>query len=149
MREKETEKVVTQRKSVAQHKAELRKMDLSGMNLRLQAKNKPGYVRRFVKDNPDRIAKFITMGWECSKDSPGETAKQIEGSLLGADLGRTREGPGTKGILMEIVEERYQAFQEIKQERNAAVIETMQAGRHEERPDDNRYQTGGISIRKG
>ena len=149
MKPKETEKVVTIRKSKEDHKKELRNVDIGGLTLKLQARERPGYVRRFVKDKPERIAQLKRLGYEFAKDSEDETCRKISGSRLGVNLGMTNEGPGTKGYLMEIVKERYEAIQEIKQEQNDAREEEMRRGHFEQQTGDNRYvPSGGISIRR-
>lgn len=146
MKPKETEKIVTKRKTKEEHKAELRKTDISGLNIRLQARQRPGYVRRFVKDKPERIAQLQRLGYDFVVDSEEETTRKIQGARLGANLGMTREGPGTKGYLMEIPKERHEAIQELKSEGIQALESEMRTGHHGERPDDNRYPVGGIKI---
>jgi len=149
MKPKETKKIITKRKTKEQHKEELRKTDISGLNIRLQARQRPGYVRRFVKDKPDRIAQLQRLGYEFVVDSEEETTRKIQGSRLGANMGMTREGPGTKGYLMEIVTERHEAIQELKSEGIQALQNEMKTGHHEERPDDRRYvPPSGIQIGK-
>jgi hypothetical protein len=147
MKPKETEKTITPRKTKEQHKEELRDIDINGLNMRLQASEREGYVRRFVKDKPQRIAQMQRLGYDFAQDSKDEVCGTISGSRLGANLGQTREGPGTKGFLMEIPKERYEAIQELKQEAADALEDQMRAGHHEEQAGDNRYvPKGGIRI---
>ena len=150
MKPKETEAKTTRRQRIEQIKRELRGRDLDGMNLKLQASKRPGFTRRFVKANPERLAKFRAAGWDHVQPGKDEITPTISGTRLGVSLGRTNEGPGTKGLLMEIPTERYQAIQELKGERIQATKDSMTAGRHSEKPGDNRYiPGGGITISRG
>lgn len=149
MEPKQTEKVITKRKSKEEWKEQHKGKDLEGLNFNLMASERPGYVRRFVKDNPRRIAQMLERGYEFAKEGDNEICGTIEGSRLGAELGITREGPGTKGFLMETPIENYEALQELKQEPIDAVEQEMRTGHHTEKPGDRRYIAGGgISIGK-
>lgn len=140
---KKTDKVVTKRKSVEQHKEELRGKSLNGLNVKLHAKERAGYMRRFVKDDPKRIAYLQDLGYTFAEDSEGETCKKVSGSHLGANLGRTREGPNTQGLLMEIPTERYQAIQELKAEQIDAVEAEILEGNHDNTIEpDLRHERG-------
>lgn len=150
MKPKETEAKTTRRQRIEKIKRELRGKNLDGMNLKLRASERPGFTRRFVKDNLQRIAKFKAAGWQFAEPGENEITPRLLGGRLGVGLGKTNEGPGTDGILMEIPTDRYDAIQELKRERIQATTDSMKAGRHAETPGDNRYVPGGgISISRG
>lgn len=150
MKLKETEAKTTRRQRIEAIKEELRGKNLNGMNLKLQASPREGYSRRFVKATPERLAKFKAAGWEFVQPGENEITPTISGSRLGVNLGKTNEGPGTKGLLMEIPTDRYDAIQELKRERIQVTTDSMKAGRYAEEPGDHRYvPSGGISITQG
>ena len=147
MKPKTTKKKTTRRQRIEKIKAELRGKNLDGMNLKLRASDRKGFTRRFVKDNPQRIARFKTVGWQFAEPCDGEITPRLSGGRLGVSLGRTSEGGGTDGLLMEIPTDRYDAIQELKRERIEATMAGMKEGRYGEKPGDNRYvPSGGISI---
>lgn len=150
MKPKKTKKKLTKRQRIEKIKEELRGKNLDGMNLKLRASTRPGFTRRFVKDNPQRIAKFKAAGWQFAKAGDNEITPQLLSGQLGVSLGRTNEGGGTDGLLMEIPTDRYDAIQELKSEGIEATMDSMRAGRHAETPGDNRYVPGGgITISRG
>jgi len=147
MEPKQTEKIVTKRKSKEEWKKEHKGKRLDGMNLNLVASDRPGWHSRFVTDTPQRIAQMERMGYQLAENKDGQICEAIEGTTLGAPLGMTREGPNTMGILMETPIENYQALQELKQEVIDDRESEMKAGHHKESHGDGRYvPVGGITI---
>ncbi len=149
MKPKTTDKKITKLKTKEQHKEEHRDIGIDDVDYTLQATKRPGYVQRFAKGTPERIAKLQKRGWEFAEDTKDQVA-QTEGSRVTAPLGRTKEGPNTQGFLMEIPEARYEALQELKAEPINALEGQMRVGKHEEKRGDNRYvPDGGIRIGRG
>lgn len=147
MKIKETPKIVTKRKSKADWKKEHRGKRPDGMNLNLVASERPGWHRRFVKNTPQRIAQMENLGYQFATETEDEICGKIEGSMLGAKMGITKESDNTTGLLMETPIENYEALQELKQEVIDARENEMKTGHHEEHPGDRRYiPAGGITI---
>jgi len=83
----------------------------------LTAPKRPGYVRRFVNDEPGRIQQFEAAGYSVVKEDvqvgdpkAGKNLKPGSGVSLPV-------GGGTDAVLMEIKEEFYKEDQKAKQDR--------------------------------
>lgn len=97
-----------------------KRIPLGVQTLKLQAAQRPGFVRRWVNDNGSRIQQALQGGYEYVKDDAGQNISQIVGS---------KEGGGALfGFLMEIREEWYAEDQATKQELVNATEKQIQRG---------------------
>ena len=83
----------------------------------LTAPKRPGYVRRFVNDEGDRIQRFEDAGCKVVREDievgdPVAGKETQIGSVVNPSVGGDK-----KAVLMEIKEEWYEADQKIKQNR--------------------------------
>ena len=93
----------------------------------LTAEKKPGYVRRFVNDEGDRVAQFEAAGYEVVREKMDVgDPKAGQSSQLG-NVVRPPVGAGTSAVLMEIKEEYYEEDQKAKQDRIDAGEKDMRA----------------------
>lgn len=82
----------------------------------LKYSKRPGYVRRVVNDEYDRVQMFIDAGYEpVVGHETGTTTRGQDASQLGSTVSRP-VGGGMKGVLMEIPEDLYKEYQEAKDE---------------------------------
>lgn len=93
----------------------------------LTAPKRPGYVRRFVNDENDRVAQFEAAGYEVVREAVevGDP-KAGNGSQVGSVV-RPPVGAGRSAVLMEIPEEYYLEDQKAKQDRVDAGERDMRA----------------------
>jgi len=92
----------------------------------LTAPKRPGFVRRFVNDEPDRIQAFIDAGYEIVKDDSISSGDDKTGrpSHMGS-LINPSVGSGKKAILMEIKKEYYDADQAERSAKTKAIENEM------------------------
>lgn len=104
----------------------------------LTAPKRPGYVRRFVNDEADRVAQFEAAGYEIVREQVevGDP-KAGKASQLGKVV-RPPVGSGTSAVLMEIKEEYYEEDQKAKQDRIDAGERDMRVNL-KPGSDDGRY----------
>ncbi len=113
-----------------------------GTGNRLTAKQRPGYHRRYVNDQDDRIARFEEAGYTVVLDTSEDTSSVRAGSA--APVGsvvRKPVGGGTFAVLMEIPDEWYQEDQEAKARRVDAIEDAME-------PQLKEGQYGEIAIKR-
>lgn len=93
----------------------------------LTAPERPGYVRRFVNDEGDRVAQFEAAGYELVREKVevGDP-KAGKGAQLGSVV-RPSVGAETSAVLMEIKKEYYDEDQAAKQARIEAGEADMKA----------------------
>lgn len=109
----------------------------------LTAPKRPGYVRRFVNDEGDRVAQFEAAGYELVREKVevGDP-KAGKGSQVGSVV-RPSVGAGASAVLMEIREEFFNEDQKAKQDRIDAGEKDMRANLNSGR--DGTY--GKVEIR--
>ena len=88
----------------------------------LAAKERPGYVRRFVNEEAGRVQDFLAAGWTPVSGSEDESDARVQkGSILGSVVRRVvnkdKDARYNTAVLMEIPEELYNEDQVAK--RNA------------------------------
>lgn len=80
-----------------------RRASAGGFALKLDAEQRPGFVRRFVNGDPSRIQRMKDLGYEVVQDQAGEGSARTEGlgSTIARHAGKTEEGQPFKAYLME------------------------------------------------
>lgn len=106
----------------------------------LHADTRPGYVRRLVNDQDDRIERFKKAGWSPVEDEQVGDPHAGDASSLGSMTTKS-VGAGMKAVLMEIPEEHYQEDQRDKQKRVNELEEAME--------QDIKNKLGGSAIGEG
>jgi hypothetical protein len=101
----------------------------------LSTNQKQGFVRRWVNDVPGRVEKFIKAGYAVVTDKDVVVGDENSNMALGTgarkNVGRTRQGEGTQGILMEIPKDYYDEDQKAKAKLVDASEQAMKRGKDE------------------
>lgn len=109
----------------------------------LTAPKKPGFVRRFVNDNGDRIQAFGDAGWNVADDvSKVGDDKVGKASPMGSQA-NPHVGGGQRAILMEIPEELYQAD---RAESQAKIAQVENELRRNTQADGGKESYGKVTI---
>jgi len=109
----------------SENKNKRKRIPLGVRNI-LTAPNKPGFVRRFVNDEPDRIQSFKDAGYNVV-DDPNITVgdpKIGQASSLG-NVTNPHIGQGKRAVLMEIPKEFYNEDQADRQAKITKVENEM------------------------
>lgn len=103
-----------------------RRASVGGHALKLDAPARPGYVRRWMNDNGNRIAEAGELAYDFVTDPSIQTTDA--GSRISRLVGTKANGEPLRSYLMETPEEEYQAGQDEKEERNRQIDEAIMAG---------------------
>ena len=101
---------------VAAKKGRPERVPLGTRNV-LTAPKRPGYVRRFVNDEPGRISQFEAAGYSVVKEDICVGDPKIGKGLQPGSGVSLEVGGGTKSVLMEIREEWFEEDQKAKQDK--------------------------------
>jgi hypothetical protein len=82
-----------------------RRAKVGGHALKLRAPERPGFVRRWVNDDGNRIADAEELGYTHVSETDAET--HSPGSRISRRVGTTAEGKGLLSYLMETPDELY------------------------------------------
>jgi hypothetical protein len=80
-----------------------------GFSLKLEAEQRPGFVRRFVNGDPSRILKMERLGYTLVNDRAGDGKSRTDGqgTRITRHAGKTEEGAPMHAVLMETPEHEY------------------------------------------
>ena len=92
----------------------------------LTAKKNPGFVRRFVNDEPGRIERFKDAGYNIVTDEAIGDEALGAGSAIGSSANK-HVGHGQRAVLMEIREDWYNEDQASKAAKVKALEDTIQS----------------------
>lgn len=97
-----------------------------GFTLKLDAEQRPGYVRRFVNATPTRIAKMEALGYAMASDQAGEgkTRTHGKGSRITRLAGTLESGAPMQAVLMETPAHEY-AYGEADREDSRKAVEDV------------------------
>jgi hypothetical protein len=124
---------------------------LAGTRLRLpKPAPKPGWHRRYVNDDADRVGRMIEQGYTVASDRDGtKSDKTGMGAETSAFAGTQTNGAAMRAVLMEIPDEIYQDDQRAKHraidETEAGIAAGKVAGAS---PDDQAKIYGGMTSDK-
>lgn len=119
-----------------------KRVPLSTRNV-LTAPQKPGFVRRFVNDEPDRIQMFKDAGYTVVDENlPVGDPKLGQASNLGR-MTNPSVGGGKKAVLMEISQEYYDEDQAVKAAKIKKVEDEM---KRNTKPSADAEMFGKVSI---
>lgn len=91
----------------------------------LRYPNRPGYRRRLVNDENDRVEMLREAGYEIvSGKMTGTSTRGVDASQLGSAVVRP-VGGGVKGVLMEIPEDLYKEYQDAKEAHLKKIDDSM------------------------
>lgn len=74
-----------------------------GMSLKLEAEQRPGFVRRFVNGDPNRVLKMEALGYTMANERAGggKSRTDGQGSRITRHAGRNEDGSPMHTVLME------------------------------------------------
>lgn len=80
-----------------------RRGSVGGLALKLDAPQRPGFVRRFVLNDPSRIAHMHELGYDFAQEKAGEGSRrtQGQGTRIERHAGKDQNGAPTRLVLME------------------------------------------------
>lgn len=124
------------------------RVPLGTKRTRLYAKERPGYVRRWVNDEAGRLSRAVDGGYEFVTDP---NMRSDESGKVCTQAGTDSTGAPMKVYLMEIRREWYEEDQAEKQARVDEIDRAILGGVREDAPglspDDRRHFVQGSSMR--
>lgn len=103
-----------------------RRASVGGHALKLQAPERPGYVRRFFNDTGNRLAEADALGYDVVSD-PGIQSTDL-GSSVSRLAGVKPTGEPLRTVLMETPEELYAQGMAEREAHNRQIDEAITAG---------------------
>lgn len=107
-----------------------KRANMGGFRLKLDAPQREGFVRRWVDDNPARIAEMQDLGYDFAQEKAAEGKSRTDG--LGTRMTRTAgkrdDGKPHHLVLMETPIEEYEAGKAEKEDRLKPFEEALKAG---------------------
>jgi hypothetical protein len=100
---------------------------VGGFSLKLEAEQRPGYVRRFVNGDPNRLMKMEALGYTMVNDRAGEGKARTDsqGTRITRHAGRTEEGAPMHAVLMETPEHEFNYGVADREEARKAVEDVI------------------------
>lgn len=119
-----------------------RRAPVGGFRTKLDAPQRPGYVRRWVDDNPVRIGEMRDLGYDFAQEQAGGGAKRTDGlgSRLSRMAGKRDDGSPHHLILMETPTEEYEIGVREKEDRLKPFEDALRAGADTENVVQNAYK---------
>lgn len=107
-----------------------RRASTGGFALKLDAPARPGYVRRWVVDNPSRIAEMRDLGYDFADEKAGEGKSRTDGlgTRISRHSGTNKEGGAQQLVLMETPQAEYDAGTAEKAERADVTDKAIREG---------------------
>lgn len=107
-----------------------RRASTGGLRQKLDAPQRPGYVRRFVDASPARIQAMHQLGYELVADEAAEGAARTDGmgTRIQRLAGKRDNGEPQHLVLMETPAEEYQIGVKEKEQALAPFEEAIRAG---------------------
>lgn len=107
-----------------------RRAPVGGFRTKLDAPQRPGYVRRWVDDNPVRINEMRDLGYDFVQEQAATGAKRTDGlgSRISRMAGKRDDGSPHHLVLMETPAEEYALGTQEKEERLKPFEDALRAG---------------------
>lgn len=121
-----------------------RRVSVGGANLKLEAPLRPGFVRRWVNDDGNRIADATALAYDYVADTDAQTSDI--GSRTSRLVGTKANGEPLRAYLMETPAEEYAYGVAEREEKNAQIDQAILAGRDSTGKLDNQYGHGEIKT---
>lgn len=110
-----------------------------GIKLKLHAPQRPGFVRRFVKNNASRILEINELGYDFAT---ADTKTDGMGSHIERHAGKGEFGEPEHLVLMETPESEYAVGVAEKEEQRKPFEQALRAGRATDGELTDQYQPG-------
>lgn len=87
-----------------------RRASVGGLSLKLDAPERPGYVRRFVNGDPARIRRMEELGYALVNETAGEGKSRTDslGTRISRHAGKDENGAPYQTYLMETPKEEFE-----------------------------------------
>lgn len=120
---------------------------LGGMVQKMQVPAREGFVRRWVNDDPGRLANFQEAGYEFVSDLSAEESNSTDvSSRRSMVVGKNDDGSPKRAYLMEQNSEFYEEDQATKQEELDQVDAAIQRGALNDDGENQYVPKGGIKY---
>lgn len=129
-----------------------RRGSVGGHALKLDAPQRPGYVRRFVLNDPSRIAQMHDLGYDFAQEKAGEGARRTagQGTRIERHAGKDQNGAPTRLVLMETPISEFEVGVAEKEERLKPFEEAIRSNADTTGEVENAYvPTARSSINRG
>lgn len=125
-----------------------RRASVGGPSLKLDADQRPGYVRRFVNADPMRVKRMEELGYTPVSDRAGEGKSRTDGmgTRIARNAGRDEHGKPYQAILMETPVDLYAEGEAEKENDRKAFEETIRRGLKTEDTPEGAYIPSRSSI---
>lgn len=112
-----------------------------GFSLKLEAPTRPGFVRRFVNGDPNRILKMEALGYTLVNERAGEGTARTDGkgTRITRHAGKTEHGAPMHAVLMETPEHEYAYGAADKEEARKAVEDVIRRSADPTGQMENQY----------
>lgn len=126
-----------------------RRASTGGLALKLDAPQRPGYVRRFVNGDPARIQRMEELGYSLVSEPAGEGTARTDalGTRIARHAGKTEEGAPFKAYLMETPVEEFEFGAREKEEARKPFEEAIRRSADTTGQVEGAYQPGQSTIR--
>lgn len=98
-----------------------------GFSQKLDAEQRPGYVRRFVNGDPSRILKMEALGYTLVNERAGDGKSRTDGqgTRITRHAGKTEDGAPMHAVLMETPEHEYAYGMQDREEARRVVEDVI------------------------
>jgi hypothetical protein len=112
-----------------------------GFSLKLEAEQRPGFVRRFVNGDPNRILKMEALGYTLVNDRAGEGKSRTDGqgTRITRHAGRNEDGSPMHTVLMETPEQEFHYGVTDKEEARRAIEDKIRRSEDPTGQLENQY----------
>lgn len=107
-----------------------RRAPIGGFRQKLDAPQRPGYVRRWVDDSPARIMEMQELGYDFAQDKAADGARRTDGqgSRISRMGGKRDDGSPHHLVLMETPVEDYDLGRKEKEDALKPFEDALRAG---------------------
>lgn len=118
-----------------------RRSSTGGPALKLDAEQRPGYIRRWVNGDPLRIKRMEELGYTIVSGAADEGKNRTDGmgTTITRHAGRDKENKPFQAVLMETPDEFYIEGEAEKEEHRQAFEDTIRRGLKTEDTPENAY----------
>lgn len=136
-------------KAAVEPKKRRRRASIGVAALKLDAPSRPGYIRRFVNDDDNRIANMQELAYDFVHEQGIQS--DALGSRVSRLVGTKKNGEPLRAYLMETPEELYAEGAQEKEAHNSQIDEAIKAGRDftgRLNSSENAYGQGSIKVER-
>lgn len=119
-----------------------------GLALKLDAPQRPGFVRRFVNGDPSRIRRLQELGYVVVQDQAASGTSRTEGlgKTIARHAGKTEDGAPMQAYLMETPQEEYDLGMQDREDARKPFEEAIRRSADTTGQVEGAYQPGKSTI---